>query len=498
MSQARTGRTVIVVGAGPVGSLAALYAAQRGDDVEVYELRGDLRDSSETPLNFTKSINLALSERGINAMRHANTPELVSSVLDETIPMHGRMIHGRSATGADTQAAQAYDIHGRAIRAVDRGGLNKRILDHLNKMPNVAFFYHHKLVGADFRNNKAWFEMKRSNESEEKEISFDLLIGADGAHSATRYHMMKYARVNYEQEYIDTLWCEFTIPPSATGNFRLSPNHLHVWPGGTFMFIAIASLDKSFTCTLFAPSAFFADIEASPETKLVQKFEENFPGVVHKLIEEAELVQQFKSNPHLPLINIKCSPHHFGSSAVIVGDAANAMVPFYGQGMNAGLESVRILFEHLDTHGVYSTSPAGGSSSSENFKVLCGEALAAYTKQRVPDTHAIADLALQNYVEMASSVRSPVYKLRKAVEEFLGKNFPKLGFATKYSRVSFGNERYSEVVKKERRQGLILTVLAGVAATGTTLQILLLLMAWWRRKGDHSPFLLRLKKLIRQ
>ena len=427
-------------------------------------------------------------------MRNASTPELVAGVLTETIPMKGRMIHGRSKTGGNFQESQAYDVHGRAIRAVDRGGLNKRILDTLDQLPNVKFFFHHKLVGADFKNNKAWFHRKTEfpDTPEEIEISFDLMIGADGAHSAARYHMMKFARVNYQQEYVDTLWCEFTIPPSKTGNFRLSPNHLHIWPGGTFMFIAIPSLDLSFTCTLFAPSAFFAEIETSPETTLVSKFREHFPGVVNDLILEEDLLEQFKQNPHLPLINIKCSPHHFGSSVVIVGDAANAVVPFYGQGMNAGLESVRILFEHLDTHGVYSNA---------DVKVALASGLAAYTRQRAPDTHAIADLALRNYVEMRASVRSPFYKLRKAVEESFDKYFPRLGVATQYSRISFGNERYSVVEEKNRKQGLVLRLVGNLLAAGAIFRLILIVLRFVR--GDSSgaaklrSLLERIRRIIR-
>ncbi|KAK0516305.1 hypothetical protein JMJ35_000908 [Cladonia borealis] len=351
---------VIVVGAGPVGALAALYAGKRGDEVHVYELRDDLRNASTTPLNFTKSINLALSERGINSMRESKCEGLLEDVLAETIPMHARMIHGRRKNGEIYEESQAYDANGRCIQAVDRASLNKRLLDALEKMPNVTLHFNHKLSGADFKKQTAWFEEQRpkrtnqpaSERHTEIAVDFDLLIGADGAHSATRYHMMKYARVNYTQSYIDTLWCEFRIPPSPTSTFIISPHHLHIWPAGSFMFIAIPSLDHSFTCTLFAPSSHFTTLASKPSL-LPQFFHTHFPGVTPTLIHEQDLITQFTSNPHLPLISIKCSPHHFSSSAVILGDAAHAMVPFYGQGMNAGLEDVRVLFSFLDAHGVY-------------------------------------------------------------------------------------------------------------------------------------------------
>ncbi|KAK5132116.1 Kynurenine 3-monooxygenase [Meristemomyces frigidus] len=460
----------VVVGAGPVGALAALYAARRGWHVEVYELRGDLRDASTTPLNFTKSINLALSERGINAMRHSQSPSLLDKVLSETIPMYGRMIHGQDSAGKLTEESQQYDVHGRFIRAVDRANLNKLLLDEVDRLPNVKLHFNHKLTGADFRKRKAWFEKKSSGgpqtadgaqahqdqvdekDPEELEVNFDLLLGCDGAHSSVRYHLMKSLRMNYEQSYIDTLWCEFTIPPasstlstspSAKQGFATSPNHLHIWPSDDKMFIAIPSTDKSLTCTLFAPSASFATLEQTP-SRVKGFFTTNFPGAAD-LIGPAELRNQFESNPHLPLISIKCSPHHYTSSCVILGDAAHAMVPFYGQGMNAGLEDVRVLFQHLDRQ----TANLAGREA----------ALTSYSLERVPDAHAINDLALANYFEMHSAVTSPLYLFRKKIEEFLSDKLPSTGFATQYSRVSFSNQRYSEVVMSVSRQSLVLGAL---------------------------------------
>jgi kynurenine 3-monooxygenase len=405
----------------------------------------DLRDSDTTPLNFTKSINLALSERGINALRSSGHPGLLEAVLEQTLPMHGRMIHIRNASGKLVDESQAYDVHGRFQRSVDRGMLNKIILDMLDGLPNVKLCFQHKLSGADFRQKKAWFEILNTKSASapgrprEIEITFDLMIGADGAHSATRQNLMKYARMEYSQTYIDCLWCEFTMPKSSLDDFQISPNHLHIWPGGSFMFIALPNVDKSFTCTFFGPVDLFRRLESGSKEDLVAFFDKSLPGVTRH-IEPQYLFDQFNRNPHLPLINLKCTPHHFEDSGVIVGDAANAMVPFYGQGMNAGLESVRVLFERLD------------SSSS----VL--DALQSYTDFRTQDTYAITDLALANYVEMRASVVSPTYKLRKFIEERLDKYFPKLGWATQYSRVSFSNMRYSEIIQRAKYQKRVLTL----------------------------------------
>lgn len=351
-------------------------------------------------------------------------------------------------------------------------------------MPNVKFFYNHKLTGADFEHKKAWFEKRdpdapRYSKGEEIEVTFDFMIGADGAHSAVRYHLMKFTRMNYMQEHIDTLWCEFQIGPkkTATGDdFEISPNHLHIWPAGGFMFIAIPSLDKSFTCTLFMPASKFQDFEKD-STDFVTFFDENFPGVVPDLIPEENLVRQFKDNPHLPLISIKCTPYHYSSSAVILGDSAHAMVPFYGQGMNAGLEDVRVLYDHLDEYLPTSYQSLLAKQRDE----LRAKALASYTEDRHPDAAAINDLALKNYQEMRSDVRSPIYLFRKFVEERLYAYAPSLGWATQYSRVSFGNMRYSDVEKLAQKQAKIL-----VTSIGTGIGGLAAVAAWWMWRSRHA------------
>jgi kynurenine 3-monooxygenase len=275
---------------------------------------------------------------------------------------------------------------------------------------------------------------------------------------------MKFARMSYQQEYIDTLWCEFHIDPKKTEigqDFKISPNHLHIWPGSEFMFIAIPSLDKSFTCTLFLTESRFKDIDTNP-ANLIPFFKENFPGIVPDLISETDIQKQYNENPHLPLISITCKPYHYDSSVVILGDAAHAMVPFYGQGMNAGLEDVRVLYEHLDKY----ISPSSYSDPLTTRNDLRSKALAEYTNTRYIDAATINDLALRNYQEMRSDVTSPLYLLRKFIEERLYAYFPRLGWATQYSRVSFGNERYSDVKRRDVRQKRILEGWIGSLTVG--------------------------------
>jgi kynurenine 3-monooxygenase len=239
--------------------------------------------------------------------------------------------------------------------------------------------------------------------------------------------------------------------------------------------------DGSFTCTLFMPSSRFTSLQDDPNA-VPAFFDTYFPGVT-TLISPESLITSFKTNPHLPLISIKCKPYHYADSCVIVGDAAHAMVPFYGQGMNAGLEDVRVLYEILDK---YDSAPPSTSSSKESKRAI---ALAAYSEFRKTDAHSINDLALENYTEMRASVTSLVYKTRKYLEEHINVWFPALGWATKYSRVSFGNERYSEIIRRSERQGRLLVMgLAGLVGAPLILGAVGLWLRLRRGGGLRSLF----------
>jgi len=244
------------------------------------------------------------------------------------------------------------------------------------------------------------------------------------------------------------------------------------------MFIAIPSSDGSFTCTLFLPSALFDQLEGAPNT-VPAFFDNHFPGVT-SVIEPDALIGSFLTNPHLPLISIKCSPYHYKDCAVIIGDAAHAMVPFYGQGMNAGLEDVNVLFEILDKQ----TSPTVNGGL---YNPIRAAALTEYSITRAPDAHSINDLALQNYVEMRASVISPVYKLRKWLEETLSVYAPSLGWQTQYSRVSFGNEPYTQVIKKGKRQTDLL--LMGLAGLITGPVFVWSIVAWYKFRRTSGRFM---------
>ena len=241
--------------------------------------------------------------------------------------------------------------------------------------------------------------------------------------------------------------------------------------------------DGSFTCTLFMPSNEFALLEANPSS-LPSFFDQYFPGA-RELIRHDVLLRSFNENPHLPLISLKCNPYHFGSSGVIIGDAAHAMVPFYGQGMNAGMEDVRILFSILDKHAQMdeSNNPASDTVDVQSPAHQRAQALAEYSAIRHKDAHTINDLALSNYVEMRASVLSRTYRLRKYLEEFMSSYFPSFGWQTKYSRVVFSNERYSKIVEQNDYQGkMLLRCFAGLVSSPLLVTGAVLFYKWkWRQ-----------------
>jgi len=509
----------IVIGSGPAGGLAAIYAARRGDDVEVYDLRPDpfiqYHDQQPIPNGPSMSINMALSERGLNAIRYSLDADLNQQIMDSTVPMFGRMVHGKKG-GKLTAKAQRYAVTGQAQRAIDRSALSRCFLETLRKLPNVKLYFQHKLVGADLEKGRAYFQILQheTGEIREHEGHFDFLIGADGAYSATRYALMKHMRMNFQQEYLESLWCEFRIESFDSRKARadragskdtitdLSMNHFHIWPAGNHMFIAIPNKDGTFTATLFLPHRLFTPLEGeNAATKLVPFFRKHYPGVVPNLMSEQELLRQFSENPHAPLVSVRCGPYHFGSRAVIVGDAAHAMPPFYGQGMNSALEDVRILFEILDKHTrktgkhhtpvsmadinnvVITLAPSRDWSSPAERDSARGHALAEYSVFRHPDALAINALSLENYRQMSLHVTECWYHVRKWTEEMLTVWAPWLGWETEYARVSFTNMRYSEVRERGKRQGRILQGIASVTGLGSVVAFLV----WVLRLKSAAP-----------
>ncbi|KAK9469749.1 hypothetical protein V1512DRAFT_232675 [Lipomyces arxii] len=424
-------KSVAIIGAGPVGALAGLYFSNEGWDVTIYELRGDPRHARVpgSTASTGKSINLALSHRGIEGLRGASE-SLAEMVMKNVVPVYGRMIHDHKGK----QHSQAYDVHGQHINAVDRGWLNNALVDEIEKRDNVELKFGHRLLQCDFDMKTIKLETKDGS----VDVTADLVVGADGAHSAVRRQLMRVARVDFEQKYIDTLWSEISIPPriesDGTESYPLDPQHLHIWPRKTFMLMSLANIgdDKSFTGTLFMPQANFDDITYPLD--VIDFFKYHFPDVV-PLIGEENLIKQFFDNPRGSLVSIKCNPYHYLDRCILIGDAAHAMVPFYGQGMNCGFEDVQVLFKMFKEHNAVSS------------------ALNKYTASRQKDLYSISDMAMDNYVEMRSSVTSNMYLARKNTEEFMYKYFPRLGVRTLYNMVSFSSTPYSVALKKSIAQG---------------------------------------------
>ena len=439
--------TVVIIGGGLVGSLLAVTLAKRGWNVELYELRKGMShvtshtsDPRTQALASGRSINLALSVRGLEALKAAG---IAQDIIDTLIPMRGRLIHSLNGQ----LSRQAYGLFGECINSVDRKFMNEHLLSSAEALPNVSLFFEHSVQKCDFDRKRVVFERKDGTIAT---VQGDLIIGTDGAYSKVRSQLMRSIRMDYAQEYIDHGYVELNIPPTQEDAYAMDPDHLHIWPRHTFMMIALPNRDCSFTVTLFMPWAKFDAI--TDEAALIQFFDETFPDAV-ALIGKELLIKDYFKNPKGSLISIKCKPYHYRDRALILGDAAHAMVPFYGQGMNCGFEDVLVLDEILTKH----LGPAVSSPTTEFIQIKAPSpktmeaALLEYSLTRNPDAEAMCDLALYNYEEMRSSVVQPGYLIRKRIEGTLHRFFPK-SVIPLYTMVSFTRIPYSEVVRRWKRQ----------------------------------------------
>ena len=409
---------VTIAGAGLVGSLLALYLGKRGVKVDVYERRGDMR---KVQVDAGRSINLACSNRGWRALRGVGLDE---SVKESAIAMHGRMMH--SVEGDLT--FQPYGKEGEAIYSISRAQLNKILLDEAEKQPSVDMHFHHKCVDIDLENAIAHF-WDEENECEVTHSS-QVIFGADGAFSAVRETMRKKLRFNYQQQYIEHGYKELTIPPTADGEWALEKNFLHIWPRKQFMLIALPNTDGSFTCTLFLAfngEKSFENLQTREQ--VAQFFAEEFADVVPLI---PNLLEEFFANPTSSLVTISCSPWQYREKVALIGDAAHAIVPFYGQGMVSGFEDVRVLNDLL-----------------EEFP---GEPiLEKYAAARKDNGDAIAELALQNFIEMRDLVGEPRFLLRKRIEALIQELYPEK-YVPLYSMVTFSHICYKDALAIGKRQ----------------------------------------------
>lgn len=414
-------KNVAIVGAGLVGSLIAIYLRKRGYDITVFERRPDMR---KHVVDGGRSINLALSSRGIRALNEIGLSKELSRIA---IPMRGRMMHALD----ETLTFQPYGKEGQYINSISRGDLNVVLMDMAESL-GVNFQFERRITDIRLSQTEIIYEHRGGTST----TSFDAIIGADGAFSAVRHAMQFTDRFDFEQSYIEHGYKELQIPAAPNKGFVIEKNALHIWPRQSFMLIALPNLDGSFTTTLFFPfdgELSFASLTS--DEKIEQLFDEHFPDAKRLL---PNLLDEFHTNPTSSLITVKCFPW-VRNNTLLIGDAAHAIVPFYGQGMNAGFEDCRILNALLDEH-------------NDNWNT----AIEAFQKERKPDTDAIAQLALDNFIEMRDLVADKDFLLRKKIEAKLYDLFPDRWIPL-YPMVTFHDEiRYDHARRTGMKQKRIM------------------------------------------
>ncbi|WP_181305064.1 NAD(P)/FAD-dependent oxidoreductase [Rufibacter sp. XAAS-G3-1] len=410
-----------VMGGGLVGCLLSLYLAKQGYRVDVYERRPDLR---RTDIGGGRSINLALSDRGWRALETIGIAEDIKKVA---IPMYRRIMHDKNGN----LSFQPYGQEGQAIYSVSRGGLNQALLDLAEAEPTISLHFQQQVMEVEVATNRV--TMLDNSTGQARHIQPDVIFAADGAYSMVRLSLQKTDRFNYEQSYLDYGYKELTIPPAADGSWQLEKNALHIWPRGQYMMIALPNVDGSFTCTLFFP------YEGEPSFQFLQTeaqvnafFQEVFPDVTALM---PDLAQEFFENPIGSLVTIKCLPWRHSGKILLLGDAAHAIVPFYGQGMNAGFEDCTVLRGLLEQH-------------QDDWETI----FQTFQDVRKPNTDAIADLAVYNFIEMRDKVADPRFLLQKKIEAKITAQYPD-SWLPLYSMVTFSPDiPYAEALANGQRQ----------------------------------------------
>lgn len=422
-------KKVNIVGAGLVGALWAVIMAKRGYEVDVYEMRPDFREAGYVG---GRSINLALSERGWKATEIAGIRKEIEKVA---IAMPGRMIHHQNG---DT-VFQPYGEQGQAIYSISRGGLNITLLNIADSFEQVRFHFGQKCLGLNLSDNHLLFEDVKTKTT--YTLDGEMVFGTDGAYSVVRSSLLRVPGFNYCQNFLEHGYKELTIPALADGSYAMHKNALHIWPRKRFMLIALPNLDGSFTCTLFLPFKGEESFENLRSKEHVYRFfNKYFPDAVPLM---PTLLEDFVHNPTSHLVTIHCNPWHYRKRVLLIGDAAHAIVPFFGQGMNAGFEDCTILDSLMDKY-------------DEDWDAVIEE----FNANRIEDANAIAELALMNFIEMRDKVADPKFLLWKKIEQYLHQKFPE-NFQSVYSMVSFSHVPYSKALAEvEAQRGLFEKILS--------------------------------------
>lgn len=398
---------IVIIGAGLSGTLLAIRLAQRGFNIELYEKRPDMRLIS---MSAGRSINLALSDRGIEALKLIGMDDFM---LSESIPMTGRMIHSLDGS----LMLQNYSgRQGEYINSISRGGLNIGLLDKAESFSNIQLFFDHDCTHADLDAAEVYFKL---TDGTTKAVTADLIIGTDGAGSAIRQSFVANGprmRFSYSQDFLSAGYKELHIPPTEDGGFKLEKNALHIWPRGGFMMIGLPNMDGSYTMTLFTDfegEAGFDDIQT--ESDVEKYFMKYFPDAYALM---PSIKTDYFANPASSLGTIKCYPWQYGGRFLLLGDAAHAVVPFYGQGMNCSFEDCVVFDQCIEKYG------SDWQQVLKEFQVM-----------RKPNADAIADLAVANYTEMRDLVADATFIKKRKLETKLENLYP--DYFSKYSMVTF-------------------------------------------------------------
>ena len=408
----QTPKKIAVVGSGLVGTLLAIYLKRQGHAVHVYDRSKDIRK-----VTFSgRSINLVMSNRGWKALADLGLDDEIKKI---GIPVDKRAIH----IGKDTVNEQYYGKKGETIYSLSRGILNRKMID-LAESEGVEFFFEQKIW--DVTLATATLHVGETENGIWTDLTYDLVFGADGAFSRIRHKMQRQSMFDYSQEFLKIGYKELHIPANADGSHKLDPNSLHIWPRGNFMLMALANLDGSFTGTLFMPFEGDDSFQNLKENiDLVQFFETHFPDTKEVL---PNLVHDFFHNPTSYLAIMKCYPWAYEDKVALIGDAAHAIVPFYGHGMNAGFEDITVLNEYILKYG-------------DDWKAI----FEAYQTSRKPNADAISELSRRNFVEMSSKTADPNFLLQKKIENWFSDKHPNLWMPL-YSRVTFSEQPYAEAL----------------------------------------------------
>src|SRR5437762_2612314 len=423
----------ILIGSGLAGGLLGAYLGRRGHDVDLYERRADPREGN---IVGGRSINLAISTRGIHALEQIG---IAKEALRHAIPMRGRMIHDRSGALHFTP----YDVDPqKCINSIGRAALNTTVIQAAQRYPNVRVYFDHRCTGVDLDTPVAHLETANRTVT----ATADAVVGVDGAFSAVRKSMQgEIANFQYDESYLAHGYKELMIPPAPDGSWRMEKNALHIWPRKSFMMIALPNPDGSFTCTLFwefeGPRS-FATTKTDDDVR--RFFGEEFPDAVSLM---PNLLDDFKNNPTGSLVTIRCAPWFYQDKVCLVGDAAHAVVPFYGQGMNAAFEDCVVLDECL-----------------AQFPEDRHRAFAEYFHRRKVNADALADLALGNFTEMRDKTASKTFRAKKKLDHFLEATLPGI-YLPLYTMVTFTRIPYAEAGRRARLQnGIVYAGLTAVAA----------------------------------